>query len=246
MKKAFKIIGITAGIIVLLCVALGAYLYTKFSAEIGKMTVLETGQVAEGVYAVKDGFSNFYLVKGTDGYIAIDAGDNAGSIRQELLRLKIDKDRVTGVFLTHTDGDHIAALGLFGKARVFISRDEEQMINGRTPRFFSLIKNSLPGRYEMMADNQAIEISGIQVKGIATPGHTPGSMCYVVNGRYLFTGDSMSIRDGRADLFNELFNMDPGTQKKSLHKLKGIPDIKYVFTAHYGGSDNHARAFEKW
>lgn len=246
MKKTLKIIGMALGIIILLCLSLGAYIYTKFRAETGKMIVLETGQLSEGIYAVKDGYTNFYLVKGTEGYIAIDAGDNMETIRQELHKLQIDNEQVTAIFLTHTDRDHIAAIGLFGKAKIYISKDEEQMINGKKARFFSLFKNSLPRKYEMMADNQTMEISGVQIKGISTPGHTPGAMCYLVNGHYLFTGDSLSLKDGKADLFNEFFNMDSETQKKSLHKLKGIPDVKYVFTSHYGGSDNYKRAFENW
>lgn len=246
MKKALKISAATVGVLIVLSMAGGTYLYMKFRAETGKMTTLETGQATEGVYAIRDGYTNFYLVEGKQGYIAIDAGDQAENIKKELRKLKIDESQIMGVFLTHTDRDHIAALSLFGKARVFISKDEEQMINGKTPRFFSFLKNSLPGKYETMADNQTLEISGIQIRGIATPGHTPGTMCYLVNGRYLFTGDSMSLKEGRAGLFNEFFNMDSETQKKALHKLKGIPDVKYVFTAHYGGSDNHAFAFENW
>ena len=145
--------------------------------------------------------------------------------------MKIDELLVKGVFLTHSDWDHVAAVGLFGKANVYISRDEEQMINGKTPRFFSLFKNSLPFKYELLDDGQVIDIAGVKIKGIMTPGHTPGSMCYLVNDRFLFTGDSMSLRDGRAGLFNEFFNMDSETQKKSLHKLKNIPDLKYIFTS---------------
>lgn len=246
MKKPAKIIVMVLGAIVALVLVLGVFLYARFRTETGKMIVLESGEVRDGVYAVKDGYVNLFLIKGQNGYIAIDAGDNTENVRQELRKLKIDGRQVAAVFLTHTDGDHIAALGLLEKAKVYISKEEEQMINGKTPRFLSLIKNSLPGKYEMLADNQTIEISGVTIKGILTPGHTPGAMCYLVNGQYLFTGDSMSLKDGKAGLFNEPFNMDSETQKKSLHKLKNIQDVKYVFTSHYGATDNHKRAFENW
>lgn len=62
-----------------------------------------------------------------------------------------------------------------------------------------------------------------------TPGHTPGSMCYLVNGRDLFTGDSLSLKAGRAGLFNEFFNMDSETQKKSLRKLKNTPGVQFIY-----------------
>ena len=246
MKKKTKIILSALGITIVLFIIAGIYLVTKLRAETSKMLALETGEITDGIYAVKDKHVNLFLVKGRDGYITIDAGDNAEQITRELRRLKIDEEQVKAVFLTHTDRDHVAALGLFGKAKVYISRDEEQMINGKTPRFFSLFKNSLPFKYELLDDGQVIDIAGVKIKGIMTPGHTPGSMCYLVNDRFLFTGDSMSLRDGRAGLFNEFFNMDSETQKKSLHKLKNIPDLKYIFTAHYGLTDNHKQAFENW
>lgn len=91
-----------------------------------------------------------------------------------------------------------------------------------------------------------VDIAGVKTKGILTPGHTPGAMCYLVNGRFLFTGDTMSLKDGRAGLFNDLFNMDSEQQKISLHKLKNVPEVKTIFSAHYGLTDNPKRAFEYW
>jgi hydroxyacylglutathione hydrolase len=246
MRTKTKTILWVTGIAIALLIVAVAFVLTRFLAETGKMKALETGATTDGVYRLKDGYVNLFLVKGTDGYIAVDAGDHPEHITRELQRLEIDADRVKGVFLTHTDRDHIAALGLFGKAKVYISRDEEQMINGKTPRFFSLFKNALPVRYELMDDGQTIDVAGVKIKGILTPGHTPGAMCYLVNGRFLFTGDTMSLKDGRAELFNNLFNMDSEQQKISLHKLKNIPEVKTVFTAHYGLTDNPKRAFENW
>lgn len=246
MKKKIKAILWVAGIAIVLLIVIGAAVLTRFFAETGKMKALETAAIMGDIYAVKDGYANFFLVKGTDGYIAVDAGDHPEHITRELQRLKIDGDQVKGVFLTHTDRDHIAALGLFGKAKVYISRDEEQMINGKTPRFFSLFKNSLPVGYELVDDGRTVDIAGVKIKGILTPGHTPGSMCYLVNDKFLFTGDSMSLKDGRAGLFNDLFNMDSELQRKSLYKLKNIPEVKIVFTTHYGLTDDPKRAFENW
>jgi hydroxyacylglutathione hydrolase len=246
MQKQTKTILWVTGIALALLIVAVVFLLARFFAETGKMKALETGAITVGVYAVKDGYVNLFLVKGTDGYIAIDGGDHPGHIAKELQKLKITEDQVKAVFLTHTDRDHIAALKLFGKEKVYISRDEEQMINGKTPRFFSLFKNSLPVRYEMMDDGQIVDLAGVKIKGILTPGHTPGSMCYLANDRFLFTGDNLSLKDGRADLFNDLFNMDSELQKKSLHKLKNIADVKFVFTSHYGSTDDPKRAFENW
>jgi len=123
MKKKTKIILSALGITIVLFIVAGIYLVTKLRAETSKMLALETGEITDGIYAVKDKHVNLFLVKGRDGYITIDAGDNAEQITRELRRLKIDEEQVKGGFLTHTDRDHVAAVGLFGKAKVYISRD---------------------------------------------------------------------------------------------------------------------------
>ncbi len=246
MKKSTKAIGIGAGAVVVIVIILGAAVVLMFRAEVGKMVPLATGQVRDGIYAVKDQFVNIFLVKGTDGYVAFDAGDNKENVEKEFRKLKIDPGQVTAVFLSHSDDDHTGAVRLFRNARVFISEAEEQMVNGQTPRFFFLIQNALGVKYEGLKDNQAIEISGITVKGIMTPGHTPGSMCYLVNGRDLFTGDLLSLQGARAGLFNEAFNMDSKTQKRSIRKLKNTPGVQFIYTAHYGMAENNGSFFESW
>ena len=74
MNKILKRILIGVGILVgLLALIVGGFLY-KFSSETGKMTPVETGQISEHGYAIKDEFVNMYLIKDSSGYIAIDAG----------------------------------------------------------------------------------------------------------------------------------------------------------------------------
>jgi glyoxylase-like metal-dependent hydrolase (beta-lactamase superfamily II) len=197
------------------------------------------------VYAVRDGNVNLFLLKQEEAFIAIDAGNSEGGVQQGLDDLGVDPEKVIAVFLTHTDNDHIGGLRLFGKATVYISRAEEQMINGQTPRFW-IFKNKLNYPYEWIEDDQVITLPGFTVRGILTPGHTPGSMCYVINDAYLFTGDSMSLEQGKADLFNEAFNMDSDLQRASMGKVMHLPDVKCVFTGHYGFTDDYQNAFVGW
>jgi glyoxylase-like metal-dependent hydrolase (beta-lactamase superfamily II) len=178
-------------------------------------------------------------------YIAIDAGNNEKRVRQELDKLKVDPDRVVAVFLTHTDADHVAALGLFRNAVIYISKAEEQMINGQTSRFL-IFKNKLGYPYKLLEDNQILDASGLKVRGILIPGHTPGSMCYLVNDVYLFTGDSLSLKNGKVDTMIDFFNMDSEMQRRNLRKLAALPNVKYIFTAHYGFTDNYQYAFDTW
>src|SRR5262249_53283910 len=69
---------------------------------------------------------------------------------------------------------------------------------------------------------------------IHTPGHTPGSQCFLVDGR-LVSGDTLFIRScGRTDL--------PGSDPKQMYysltqRLGALPDDTVVFPGHnYGGT----------
>ena len=252
MKKTVKriLIGLSIGLLILLLVVSMFNIKSetdkiKFNSETDKMTPLETQEIVEGVYSIKDSYVNLFLIKSGDKYIAIDAGNNLESVKQEIEKLNIDHQKVVAVFLTHSHADHVGALELFKNATIYISREEEQMINRQTSRF-SIFKNKLNYDYELVEDNQIINISDLKIKGILTPGHTPGSMCYLINDKYLFTGDTMSLKSGNVDVFNDFFNMDTKTQRKSLKKLTGFPEVKYIFTAHYGFTDNYKKALKNW
>ena len=67
-----------------------------------------------------------------------------------------------------------------------------------------------------------------------TPGHTPGSQCFLVDGR-LISGDTLFIRScGRTDLPGS----DPSEMYRSLtQRLGALPDDTVVFPGHnYGGA----------
>jgi glyoxylase-like metal-dependent hydrolase (beta-lactamase superfamily II) len=241
MKRVLIIIGIILGLLLL---PLVAYLL-KFQSEISKMAPLESQEFVEDVYVIQDSFVNLFLIRSDGHYIAIDAGNKADHIRQELGKFNIKENEVVAVFLTHTDTDHTAGLSLFPKATIYISEAEAQMIDGRTPRFW-FIHTPFDYQPELVEDGQIINISGLKVQGILIPGHTPGSMSYLINDKYLFTGDSMSLAKGQVNLFNDFFNMDTEAQRTSLKSLANLSGVEYIFTAHYGVTDDFAKAFVSW
>jgi hydroxyacylglutathione hydrolase len=244
-KMALRI-RISIGVLLFIVLSAGLFYLYKRGSEISKMTPLNSQEVISGVYAIKDNtYIDFYIVKSGDSFIAIDSGENQNKVEGELRKLNLDPLKVEAVFLTHTDSDHVGGLGLFSNARVYISIDEEQMINGKTARAL-IFKNNLPVRYSLLADNQNVEVSDTKVHCLLTPGHTPGSMSYVVNDIYLFSGDTLSLKNGEVDVFNEFFNMDTNEQKSSITKISKLPNVRYIFTAHYGYSDNYQASFARW
>lgn len=224
----------------------GGYLY-KFGKETGQMNAVDTKELTTGIYAVKDsGFVNMYLIQNGDAFIAVDAGKSLKNIKKQMGILGIPTEKVTAVLLTHTDSDHIGGIGLFTNARVYISSAEEQMINGKTPRMAGIMKNSLQGPYTLLKDGDVVGLDSLTVKSIHTPGHTPGSMSYIIDNRFLFTGDTLSIKGKDVKLFNTFFNMNSDIQGESIRKLAAINGIEYMFTAHYGYTDDFDGVMAPW
>jgi hydroxyacylglutathione hydrolase len=245
MKKTTRRILLAAGVVVaLLVVLLGVFAY-RLKTELDQMKPADTGQIVDGVYAIKDSFVDLYLVKGPTRTIAFDTGNDSENVRKGLESLGLNPADVAAVFLTHADSDHVGGLPLFPRATVYLPKDEEQMVDGRTARFF-LFKNRLNLAHTPLSDGQTVEIDGLKMTTIFTPGHTPGSASYLVNGQYLFVGDTASLKSGKVGIFSQMINMDSDVQRESLRKLAGLQGVTHIFTAHHGYSGSAEQAFEAW
>jgi len=242
MNKTIKHILIGMGIVVLiLAVATGVFML-RMKSEMKKMNVIETKEVVHNIYSIKDSFVNMFLLKDSDLYVAIDAGNDMNVISAGLKKLTIDPDKVMAVFLTHTDGDHVAALKVFKNATVYLSKEEEQMINGKTARMMGKQNKIDVKIYSLLNEQQTIRIGNIIIKGILTPGHTPGSMCYLINDKYLFVGDAFGLKNGKVDKPNDFFSSDMKSAVQSFDKINKLPKAEYIFTAHTGYSTDYKNA----
>jgi sulfur dioxygenase len=116
---------------------------------------------------------------------------------------------------THVHADHVTALGALRDATACTT------IMGAESRAECVSRK--------VRDGELVEIDGLELRALYTPGHTDDSYSFVMKDR-VFTGDTLLIRGtGRTDFQNG----DPSAQYKSLFgKLLKLPDEMLVYPAH--------------
>jgi glyoxylase-like metal-dependent hydrolase (beta-lactamase superfamily II) len=234
MKKLKKIILWGLAIFASLLITAALIFFIKFHNATKAMTPAETGAINDSVWCVRDKFVNAFIFKGNNSYLMVDAGIRRNNFRKELKKLGITPEQITTILLTHTDGDHTGAVSLFTNPQIYIHKDEEQMINGTTGKTKYFKTKWKYGPYNLLNDNDSLNIDGLNIKIIHTPGHTPGSSCYIIGDDYLLTGDNLVVTNGKYEHFVEMFNMNTTEQLESLKLLPALASFKYILTAHHG------------
>jgi len=245
MKKIFKRILIITGIIVgVLAVAIGG-VFLKMKSAQSTLNTMETGKVVDNIFVIDDGYANMFIIQDSAQYIVIDCGAFPEIVIEQMKKLKINPNEVTAVFLTHTDADHVSVLDLFDKAKLYMSKEEEQMINGKKLRLFWM-KNSISRTdYILLEDREIIQTGNMKIEGILTPGHSSGTMAYLVNDKYLFSGDILSLKNGKIAPIPSIYNMDTKQAVESMEIIRHIPTAEYIFTSHWGYTDDYKTAVQK-
>jgi glyoxylase-like metal-dependent hydrolase (beta-lactamase superfamily II) len=241
-KKFLKRMLIIAGIIIgVLVVAYGG-LFLKIQHEAKGFTPMETGRVVDEIFVIRDDFANAFIVQDGAQYIVIDCATSQSVVVEQMKKLGISPAAVSAVFLTHTDGDHVGALSLFANSKLYMSKEEELMINGTKSKFLWFGNSISRTDYTLLEDRQAVRIGNLKIEGILVPGHTTGMMAYLINDKYLFTGDILSLKDGRIAPIPSFFDMDNAQAIKSMDIIRHIPSAEYIFTSHWGYTDDYKTA----
>jgi hydroxyacylglutathione hydrolase len=175
-----------------------------------------------------------YLLGDTERREAV-AVDPAYGVGELVDLLAGDGLRLTGVLVTHWHPDHVGG-DLMGypieglrellarddvTAKVHVQRDEAEWVKRATGASDSDLTLHDSGDTVMVGD--------IPVRLMHTPGHTPGSQCFVVDGR-LVAGDTLFLEGcGRTDLPGS----DPDAMYESLtRRLATLPDTTVLYPGH--------------
>ncbi|MEI6889599.1 MAG: MBL fold metallo-hydrolase [Bacteroidales bacterium] len=234
MKKPVKRILYGFLIFIGILVLLAGFVGFRFWYGSRDMTPAETQKLNDSVFVVKDKFVNAYFFKTNQGYVMVDAGVSEENFKAQIDKLGIQPAEVTTILLTHTDSDHIGAMGLFKSAKVYMHKDEEQMIDGQNGKFFFLRVHWKYSPYFLLNDRDTLNVGGLRIQIIHTPGHSPGSCCYLFNHEYLATGDNVAYKNGKFIHFPDFFNMDTPAQEAALKNLTELNTTPVILMAHHG------------
>ena len=128
------------------------------------------------------------------------------------------------IMLTHGHFDHIMGLNDLKKAlnaKAVINQKDlivSDNVNEVT-RLFNQPNINPPSYEKFIDDNDIITAGNLKFKVIATPGHTEGGVCYLIDDK-LFSGDTLFRGSvGRTDLFGGNFKKLSDSIKNKLFKL---------------------------
>lgn len=183
-------------------------------------TILQipVGQMANFTYIIADEESS-------DAAII----DPSWDLEKVFHALKKNGWRAKYVINTHSHFDHV------------LGNDQAALVTGAK---IVQHKNSQLPKQIAVSDGEVIEIGSIQLRVLHTPGHSKDSMCLILDGQLIFTGDTLFVGNcGRTDLPGS----DPAEMYHSLlDRLAKLEENLVVYPGHnYGSTPTSTIGHEK-
>ncbi len=184
--------------------------------------------------------ANNYLIwdeSSKDG-VLIDCSDYQEDI---LEAVKNNNINVKHILLTHGHFDHVIGVNGMKKAlnaTVGINKGDSTLlehINEFGNFFIGLPELEIPEIDFYVSDDEVLNVGDMKIKVLYTPGHTEGGVCYLIDNKYLFCGDTLFKGSyGRTDLFGGNFKKITNSLKNIILKLD---DNIVVYPGHGESSD---------
>ncbi len=176
--------------------------------------------------------SNCYIIGDQGEGIVVDPGAEAKRILKAIDNLGL---KIKCIVLTHGHIDHIGALAEVQEAtgaEVCIHAEDAQQLTDASKNLSIYVgpKFSVKAADRLLQDGDIIQVGGLEVEVIHTPGHTRGGITLKCGNDLLITGDTLFAGSvGRSDF--------PGGSHSQLiasikNKLLNFPDETVVYPGH--------------
>jgi len=202
------------------------------------------------------GPSAAYAIETSAGIVLVDSGleDDARMLKAEMARLNLDWKQIRAILLTHVHGDHCGGaetLRAATGAAVYAGREDAPILKAGAPHeaFFSIYE--MPGHAPHpttvdieLGGDERLDFGEVQIEVLGTPGHTPGSICYLMvrdSVRVLFSGDVIqNLGEKPLGTYTAYlaprFRGDAETYLATLQKLRNLPVPDLVLPGHPGAN----------
>ena len=218
---------------------------------------LNTGWIDEHVACVREWVANIFFYRKGDTTVMIDAGYNYDRLEEKMRWLGLDPKDIRHILITHQDTDHVGAVeadspGLFRDAALYVGETENRYLTGQTRRrviyhMCRLPQVTINNEKILLRDGQLLTIGDVQIECFLVPGHTWGHMVYLIDGKYLFTGDTIWFGADGGYSFISALAEDNKLAVRSLaaleQKLRARSLHPLFITGHTGWTDNIDFAF---
>lgn len=161
----------------------------------------------------------------------VDPGWDIGKLLSAAKKHDFD---IKFILITHSHYDHIQQVkDLFDatNAAVYVHKKDSEEIKDHGIK-----------KIKTVGEGDTINVGKIKIKVLHTPGHTPGSVCYLVD-KKLITGDTLFVGNiGRTDLPGG----SPKIMSETLRRLKKLDENIEVWPGHdYGPTKSSTIKREK-
>ena len=179
------------------------------------------------------GFGANTYVLTQDNKTAVVIDPSQPRVQEELLKRGLTAKYV---LLTHCHFDHVGGVSVLQNAgaKVLCSEREKALVGTHADLFEAFGAPRYPYQIdETLQDGETRELCGMQMQTLYTPGHTAGSVCYLLVGengeKHLFTGDTLfSDSIGRTDFPTG----DMSMLRESLRRLCALQGDMPVYAGH--------------
>jgi hydroxyacylglutathione hydrolase len=189
------------------------------------LKMLTVGPFQENCYVIGDEASGTGAI--------IDPGDEAARIALAVEQTQLE---IAQILVTHSHIDHVGAVAALVdeySCPVLMHAEAEPMLKQLPTQamMMGLRFGKVPAVDRYIEDEEILEVGGLELKSLYTPGHAPGHLAfYVEREELVFSGDTLFAGSvGRTDLFGGSMEL---LMRSINERLLTLPDRTGVYPGH--------------